>query len=91
MWKIGDNVLCKHNYHDFYKNKYYEIYSINFIFESDDYITIKNNNSLYRFTLIRNHNRVADYLDVYLDPYFYDYFYSKKEIRKMKIELLDES
>jgi hypothetical protein len=88
-------VLCKRNYLGFKKGEIYEVFSINSIFEKDDFISIASSKDhitptpVYRFRM----NKSLEYIEDYIgenENYFYDYFCNIKEERKTKIQHLSK-
>ena len=79
MYKAGDEILCKKdgykkNIHQFRKNEFYYIISINHIKYSDVSYRVKGETEIFTFYDNTEH---MDLLS--------NYFYSEKEIRKIKL------
>jgi uncharacterized protein YfdQ (DUF2303 family) len=84
-------VLCKKSYHGFEKGNSYEVIQISSVFEPDDFITIKSDESLehswYRFRMNNSTQYVEDYIGEN-EAHYHDYFVNIKEERKNKLEKL---
>ena len=83
-------VLCKRNIALFEKGKYYSA-EIHSVVVDNDYIVIKTKNeqSLYRFSLLKSPAFIEDYIG-WNENYFYDYFCTLQEERKAKLYHLQE-
>ena len=91
--KPGDKILCikdlirkndKHKYIVVLKNKKYTILNINLDLNKDDnFIITTSENGLKNWSLTKN--TFSDYFK------FSDYFITEKQIRKLKIEKLNET
>lgn len=81
-------ALCKKNYLVFKEGENYEVFSINSIFEKDDFISIASSKDhtkptpVYRFRM----NKSLEYIEDYIgenENYFYNYFYSPEETQNL--------
>lgn len=82
-------AICKKTFQIFKKDEKYKIEGIYSIFENNDFISLNNNNQIYRFRL----NESSDYIDDYIgtdETYFYDYFKILKEERKIKLKKINK-
>ena len=76
-YKVGDRLLCKKNYEDtIFEGKYYIIILKSLDYNNDYVLTFKDNNG-----------------DPFIMFYFEikHYFYTENELRKIKLERLNES
>jgi hypothetical protein len=80
-------VLCKKSYFGFEKDNSYEVIQISSVFEPDDFITIKSDETWYRFRLKYSTQYIEDYIGEN-EAYYHDYFVNIKEERKNKLEKL---
>jgi len=90
--KKGDKVICKQNYGHFKKGHRYTVTQIHSIFSDKDYATVQLSGiNQYRFKLTQEtFGYIEDYIDSSLDPYLYDHFYGEKEMRKLKLDEINE-
>jgi len=88
--KVGDKLICKknHGYNGFSEVSYFEVnaeYTIDTIKKWIDHYTIIIDNIGFTYNFNLNYKQING---CYM---LYDYFYTKKELRKLKLEVLNGS
>lgn len=82
--KVGDKILCKKDYRS-------NVYN-HFIYVAGQYYIIKSINNFFGFDVVEfNFGDKAFSIDFINNQtnYFYDYFYNIKEMRKLKLNKLN--
>ena len=77
-------AICNKDYFNFKEGEKYKIEGIYSVFDKNDFISLNNDNDIYRFRL----NKSSDYIDNYIgteEAYFYDYCTILNEERKNKL------
>ena len=76
---IGDKLLCKDNLYEIFKKyKYYYV---------DNVIDFSTDNSEYFYDIRTEYDTI---LPFFQEEYLYTYFYRKNEVRKKKLEKINE-